>query len=205
MKRSQLNQLIQKTLNPLMTSSGFKYENMTYFRQCPTGVVHLLGFEFDPRTMDTFRVMCGVNSRMTGVDSSTNISDMAFIGAQHITRNGLDINSGRWPCDDEDSAQKSLSEIALIVPALVEPWYNTHQTLSSIASHMDSEHPRQGLDKAKLYLADGDPIRARAVLDMYVERLEQPKPWDDSDELDHLKKQAQSFEWQLNASGGLRR
>jgi hypothetical protein len=115
---------------------------------------------------------------------------MAYIGGQHVTAKGWDINSGRWPCATDEEARQSLAQIRDLVPTLVEPWFQQFQTLSSVAAKMDTTHPRQGLEKARLFLADGDRMTAAETLRQYLARLAAPKSWDDPKEIAGYKEQA---------------
>ena len=191
MKGSRFGKVIQEVLGPVMGPLDFTFEQKTFFRELPSDVLHLVGFEFDPRTTETFRVLCGANTRRIPFYASKHPSEMGFIGAQHLTPTGWDINSGHWPCSDEQEARTSLAKIGALIPTVVEPWFEKHQTLSSVAEHMDTQHPRQGLDKARLYLADGNLALAESTLHAFIEVLEHPKPWNDPKELSNFKSQAQ--------------
>lgn len=176
-----------------MTILGFEYSKLTFFRQLSSKVVHLIGLDLDPRTTETLQVLCGVNTRLIERYAAMDAQDMAYIGGQHLTSNGWSVNSGRWPCVTDQEARKSLEQIRDLVLTLVEPWFQQFQTLSSVAEKMDTTHPRQGLDKARLFLADANLPRAIETLGEFLQRLDSPKSWDDLQELAGLREQAEAL------------
>lgn len=191
MKESGFTRIIREELGAPLRKRNFEYEKNTFFRELPSSVIHLIGLEFDPHVTDTFRVICGANTRRIEFYAQMPPRGLAFIGGQHLTPSGFDINSGHWPCANEREARTSLIEVLELIPAFVEPWFETHQTLSSVAAEMDTQHPRQGLDKAKLFLADDNLPKAVDTLQQFLQRLDSPKPWDDPKELANLKSQAE--------------
>lgn len=197
MKNSKLDRLIRETLLPSMVNRGFEYGRMTFFRECPSGVFHLMGLEFDPRTTETFRVLCGLCTRAIEYYKDGPPHNFAYIGAQHLAADGWSPNSGHWPCTDEQAARQSLAQVESLARSLVEPWFASHTSLSSVAFHLDTQHPRQGLEKAKLYLMDHNPAQAKKTLQEFLTALAHPKPWDDKNELAGYQQQAEALLSQL--------
>jgi len=183
-----------------MSALSFQYDRLTFFRETPSRVIHLMGLGFGRWTMEAFHVMCGVCTREIPFYMNRHPRDMAYIGCQHLTKNGWDRNSGQWPCSDEQAARASLSEIGELVPKIIEPWFQKITTLSSVAALMDGNHPRQGIEKAKLFLADGSRAEAVATLRAYLAVLAKPRPWHDSKEIATDKEQAESLLRQIEAA-----
>ena len=129
----------------------------------------------DARTTETFQVLFGVNARPNRPDKE--VSEMGVVQGWHLTPKGLDRSSGRWKCDTEANALESLASISNLITAILEPWFQAHMTLSSVAREMDTN--QFGLQKAHLFLLERQVADAKQALLQYRNRLATPKPWDD--------------------------
>lgn len=172
MKQSQLVTLVEASIGPRMQQLGFSHDGRVYFRELPSGVIHLMTFSLDIRSDNTFQVLCGLGARALYGDSD--FRKMGLIGARQLTLNGWSCNSGRWSCVNVPKAQESLSQIGHLIDSIAEPWFQEHSTLSDVA---EEEESRFGIEKAKLYLADGDTDKAFASLHGHLEFLSSASAW----------------------------
>lgn len=187
MKQKALFTLAERELRDEFALFEFGFEQGSFYRELPTGLIHLAMFGLDPRTTESFRLLCGVTARM--MYEGAKVSAMGAVISQHITPTGWDRNSGCWPCKDQSAALQSLAKIKVMIGSLMEPWFRRYTKLTSLANEMNTD--QSGLWKAKLYLAEEDPANARKTLGEYRQRLSQPKPWDD---LNHLAREIQEVD-----------
>jgi hypothetical protein len=155
-----------------MCPLGFSLDKYTFCREINSGVIHLMSIGLDVRRSDSFHVLCGVCTRL--IYASEAPRNMGHIGARHLTAKGWNCNSGHWPCSNEADARSSLIAIGALMPAIVEPWFQEHTSLSSVA---EEEEERFGIDRARLYLADGKNQKAMEVLQKHLEYLLHTKAW----------------------------
>lgn len=190
MKQVALLRLAQRVLGDSLVPLGFQFYRGAYFRELPTEVIHIIGITLDVRSTETFRVMCGVTSRLLYPDKD--IVNMGVFGRDlHITAQGWDCNSGRWPCHDEAAALESLRRIKELVNTHIEPRFQATTTLSALAENMNTE--QHGMWKAMLLRTAGNMERARQVLLRFRDRLSKPKPWDDPDAVEAEKAKADAL------------
>ncbi|MEI8122979.1 MAG: hypothetical protein WCI20_13110 [bacterium] len=184
--KPSFRQLAHSFLGGRLTELGFAYEHGTYWRELLSGVIQLVMIAHDARTNKTFGVLCGLNARPIAGD--VNIANLGIVRGWHVTSKGWDCNSGRWPCDDRSSAEKSLQTITQLIDTLIEPWFALHTRLSDVANQM--EEPR-GLQRAALYITDGNFMKARSALQALLQWLRTPKPWMTSEELEAVRQDAE--------------
>ena len=127
MKRSTLLKLARHALDDGFAELGFQYDSGTYYRELPSDVIQLVMIGLDARTVDSFQVLCGLNSRLICEDRPAN--SVGVVRGWHVTAHGWERNSGRWPCADEATALKSLAEIKALVGTLVLPWFRAAHKL----------------------------------------------------------------------------
>jgi hypothetical protein len=173
MKWSTLLTLARRLLDDAFAELEFQCDGGAYYRELASGVIQLVMIGPDARTDDSFQILCGLNSRLICEDRPA--SSVGVVRGWHLTARGWDCNSGRWPCADETTAFRSLTEIKALVGTLVLPWFQARTNSSSVADDISAE--QDGISKAKLYMADGDMGRAREALNVFRRRLGRPMPW----------------------------
>jgi hypothetical protein len=185
---ASFRQLAHGVLGERFAGLGFAFDQGTYWRELSSGVIHLVMIGHDARTNKTFQVLCGLNARPIVGDA--NISSLGVVCGWHVTPRGWDCNSGRWSCTDRSSALKSLQTLRGLIDTLIEPWFTKHTRLSDVAAQMEEA---RGIQKAELYIADGDSAKARMALQALLQWLRKPKPWMTSEEVAAIRQDAESL------------
>ena len=178
MKATLLHKISKEMLYPDLKALGFCLKRPRYLRSLESGVVHLIDVAKDPHNAETFGVLCGVDAIQINNDSMTGLGYIKESNRIHLTTNGWNTNSARWPCETEKEARASLTQARHLILDLAIPWLDTHKTLSSVADEINI--PAMillGWMKAKLYALDGDFDRAYAAIDDYTEWAKQPRRW----------------------------
>jgi len=166
MKQKALYQITKKVLYPCLEPLNFENHNGRYVRELDTGVLHIMGIAHDPHGQRTFRFMCGVDAMQ--INDSLDKFHAGFIKRYpHLTKDGWYYNSGRWPCETEEEALESLGKVKELVLELALPWFDAHQTLSSVADEIYDD--AQSVYKAKLYMLDGDKEKAEQTIKVYLD------------------------------------
>ena len=197
MTQASLFKLALRILGPKLGPLGFQYERGVFYRELPSGVMHIILLDTSRWSNENFDVTCGLSSRL--ISPAKEVVNMGFVDGNHLTARGWDCNSAHWPCSDESAAIDSLAKIASQIDSLIEPWFQARTSLSSIAKAMNNE--QHGIYQAKLFVADGKLDQARGALLDYRNRLQRPKPWDEPDWLDGEKKQVEDLLHQIEKNG----
>jgi len=178
MKATLLHKICREMLYPDLKILGFCRKGSRYLRQIESGVMHLIDIGKDPHGAETFGVLCGVNAIQINEEPMIGVGYIKESNRIHLTINGWNTNSARWPCETEEEARASLTQARHLILDLAIPWLDTHKTLSSVADEINiPAMVLLGWMKAKLYALDGDFSRAYVAIDDYTEWAKQPRRW----------------------------
>ena len=174
MKQRELEKIANALLGPRLITIGFAIFGRAFSRTVPSGVIHTILYGLDARSSHSFQVLCGLNATLL-CDTRTP-HQSGVLGGRHLTLDGWSVNSGRWACDNEETAIVSLESIRALIDDLVEPWFQSNVSLKSVADVIRVDE--LGLTKARLCYAGGCKDEAVAVVHQYLKRLRSPTAWD---------------------------
>src|SRR5262245_53006133 len=93
MKQAALLALAKRILGEELRALGFDYERGAFYRELPSGVIHIIGIGLYIRTNETFHVMCGFSSRLLYPEKD--VCNMGLLGRDlHLTPPGMGLQFG---------------------------------------------------------------------------------------------------------------